>query len=119
HTIDDRFHHAACEQRYHLRFERAHRRDLLLERPRAQHGAEDANALAQHETEVHVSFRAGHEPDEHDATERLDAAQIFGDVVTADELEHDRGAAWMRGAHRIRELAAIDVDAHVHAERAC
>src|SRR5262245_16948229 len=98
--IDHRLEQTACEERHDLELECAHRGDLLLERTRAQNGAEDPRALAQHESEIEIAFGAGHQTDEHDATERCDAAQILGDVCATDELKDHARAVGCERAHR-------------------
>src|SRR6185295_8757970 len=60
---------AAPEQRHDLGLERPDRGDLLLERPGAQHGAEDPEPLAQHAAEVDLVAAPGHQADQHDPAE--------------------------------------------------
>jgi hypothetical protein len=67
--------------------------DALLERPRAEHGAAEGEALAEHRHEVEVAARAGEQADQHDAPPLRRARRGLAEVVAAHEVEHDVGAA--------------------------
>jgi hypothetical protein len=92
-------------------------RELFFEGARAQDGAEEVNALAQHEAEVELGARAGAEADQHDAGAGGAGAQGLGQVRAADQVEHDVDAPPARGLeHLAGEALAAGDDADREAE---
>ena len=87
--VDHRLQQALIEQRQHLAAELPADGDLLLERARPQHGADQSSPLVEQLPSVERRVAAAHRADLHDRALRRQRVEVALEVLAADDVEHD------------------------------
>ena len=116
--IDDGTHFVGGEKWKDVAGEQSRGDDLLVAGARAQHGAVDVEALAEHGAHVEWGSAAGDEADDDETAAGREHADVAGQVVAADQVEDDvHPASVRRGQHVFGPFVGGD-DTVVQAERA-
>ena len=111
---------AGGEQRQHLVGEAPADGDLLLERPRAQHGADPADPLGQQQPDVDRGRAAAHQADLDDRALRPHGGEVAVDLLAADRRRarrRHRRAGRPRPARRAARPASRPASARARGRR--
>ena len=110
HGVDDGLQPPRLEERQRLMPERLGERPLLLERPGPQHGAHPAQALGEHQPEVHLAFHPAEQADGDHAPPRGRHLQVLPQILRPDGVEDHVHAPRREGLHALDEAPVARLD---------